>query len=187
MNALAVALSAMILSQAPATPRVLSVRPEVSTLRYRVVHKLHKVDGASKAVEAKVALAPDGTVQVMVRAAVKTFQSGDANRDVHMLEVLEADRFPHVVFKGTSRLAAPATYPAKVPLEVDGVLEFHGRKNPLKATLEVELKSPDEARATGGFAVSLEQFAVQRPSLLFVKIEDACRLEVDLSFKAEGK
>jgi len=179
-------LGAMLLSQAPDT-RIFAIDPARSVLGFGVVHKLHKVHGESKSVEAKAALSPDGGALVMVRIPVKTFESGDANRDEHMQEVLETHLHPFVIFKGTTKLAPPQAYPATLEVTLDGQLDFHGRKHPLKVPLKVELKSAGEARVTGEFNVSLDEYQVERPSLLFVKIEDACHIEVDLTLKAEGK
>ncbi|MBI5544274.1 MAG: YceI family protein [Deltaproteobacteria bacterium] len=179
-------ISALLLSQAPGA-RILAVETARSTLGYRVVHKLHKVRGESQAVEAKAALSADGGVLLMARVAVASFKSGDANRDAHMQEVLETGRFPQVVLKGKARFLAPETYPAAAKVVVEGELDFHGRKRPLKVPLEVELKSADEVRVTGSFTVSLDEHEVERPSLLFMKIDDACQIDFDLSLKAEGK
>ena len=179
-------LGAALLSQAPAA-RILAVDPAASTLGYNIVHKLHKVHGESKEVAAKAALQPDGSALVMVRVPAKSFVSGDANRDEHAQEVLESKKYPYVVLKGTAKLLYPEKYPATLDVVVDGRLDFHGRARELKVPLRVELKSADEAHVKGEFNVSLDEFGVERPSLLFIKIDDACRIEIDLTLKAEAK
>jgi polyisoprenoid-binding protein YceI len=179
-------LAAALIAQAPAA-RILAVDPARSTLGYDIVHKLHKVHGASKAVEAKVALSADGSALVMVRAPIKTFLSGEANRDEHMQEVLETQKYPYVVFKGTAKLALPEAFPATLDVAVEGQLDFHGRKRELKVPLKVEFRSADAAHVKGEFNVSLDEYQVERPSLLFIKIDDACRIGLDLELKAEGK
>ena len=40
---------------------------------------------------------------------------------------------------------------------------------------------------TSRFEVSLDKYAVERPSLLFVKIEDACDIEVDFWLQEEPR
>lgn len=185
MHAL-VLLTATLLAGAPEA-RILAVEPARSTLGYNVVHKLREVRGESKAVEAKAALLAGGAFQVMVRVPVASFKSGDGNRDAHVQEVLEVGSFPYVVFKGTGRLVLPERYPATVELAVDGVLDFHGQKRRLKVPLKLELVSAEEARVRGEFAVSLEEHKVARPSLFFVKVEDACRIDLDLALKAEAR
>lgn len=179
-------VSSLLLAALAQAPRVLAVDPQHSALAYNVVHKLHKVRGESKSVEARAALSADGTARVMVRVPVKSFLSGDGNRDEHMQEVLDAQKHPYVVYKGTTRLEAPTAFPATVDVVLDGELDFHGVKRPLKVPLTLEFRSEGAVTAKGGFSVSLDEFKVERPSLLFVKIDDACRIEVDLTLAAEA-
>jgi len=179
-------LAMAALAQAPAA-RILAVNPSTSTLGYAIVHKLHKVDGASHSVEGKVALLADGRIQVMVRAPVASFKSGDANRDEHMAEVLETGKYSHVTFKGVATASPPATFPSAQDLSLQGVLELHGRKHPETLPLKIEWLSATEARVKASFPVSLDAYEVERPSLLFIKIDDACVITADLALKEEGK
>src|SRR4051812_4949328 len=68
----------------------LSIDPAASTVSYTIVHKLHKVQGKTAKVEGKGRILPDGKAQVMVRVPVESFDSGNANRDAHMKEAVEA-------------------------------------------------------------------------------------------------
>ena len=47
------------------------------------------------------------------------------------------------------------------------------------------LKSPTKLRASGMLRVSLEAYAIERPSLLLLPIEDACTVDLDLSLQKE--
>jgi polyisoprenoid-binding protein YceI len=157
----------------------LTVDPAASTVRYAVVHKLHAVDGQSSQIEARAVAQPAGKVLVMVRLPVASFRSGDANRDEHMLEVLEAGKYPFVVFKGVAQLGADGTVPAG-PLEVRGEVEFHGVSGPVVVPVTIDATPDGGLRVRGAFEVSLDAHHVERPSLLFVKVEDACRVVLDL-------
>jgi polyisoprenoid-binding protein YceI len=79
-----------LLLTAGAAPQVLTLDPAASTVRYHVNHKLHQVDGVSRSAEGKAILEADGQVRAMVRIPVQSFDSGDSNRDAHMLETLQA-------------------------------------------------------------------------------------------------
>jgi len=48
----------------------------------------------SKEIDGKAVAKDDGKVIALVGAPLASFHSGDSNRDAHMLEVLEAERFP---------------------------------------------------------------------------------------------
>lgn len=165
-------------------PGMLAVDPPASALRYHVVHKLHRVDGETRSIEGRAAVKPDGTVQAMVRAAVASFRSGDSSRDAHMEETLEAGRFPYVTFRGVARLDAGLELPA-AELAMDGEVELHGVRRPVHVALAIERRPDGALRARTSFEVSLDSFGIDRPSLLFVKIDDACRIDVDLVLREE--
>lgn len=165
-----------------------SVHPQKSLLRYTVVHKFHTVHGESKQVQGKALLKADGTLQVMVRAPIGSFQSGDGNRDEHMRETLEEPKYRYVVYKGVARLsAATSALPAKLDVVLNGELDFHGRKRAEKVPVHVESNRPGHARATGHFVVSLDRYQIERPSLLLIKIDDACTIDFDFQLTEEGR
>ena len=160
-----------------------NVDPAQSQLQYRVVHKLHEVDAVTHAVEAKALLAADGTVQVMARAAVASFKSGAANRDEHMLEVTEAGTYPYITFKAAGHVDIPTATPATFNTVLEGELEFHGVRQRERVPLTIALASDGSVHVTSAFQVSLDKYKVERPSLLFVKVDDACAVTVDLLLK----
>jgi polyisoprenoid-binding protein YceI len=162
-----------------------TVDPAASAVHFRIVHKLHHVEGESKQIEAKAAVEEGGKVIAMVRIPASSFRSGDGNRDSHMLEVLDADRFPYVVFKGTTQVG-PEGLPPGGKVSFAGELDFHGVKRPVTVPLIVEAASGGALRARGDFDVSLDAHQVERPSLLFVKVENACRISFDLLLRRDA-
>jgi polyisoprenoid-binding protein YceI len=168
---------AALLIAATVAPGTYSVDPAASTVRYAVSHKLHQVDATSKEVEGKALVRPDGSVLTEVRAPVASFKSGDGNRDEHMLEAMGA--FPLVVFKGLARLDAGGALPEK-PIPLQGQVELHGVKKPYTVPVTLALQPDGSLRVKSAFDVSLDAHGVDRPSLLFVKIDDACHIDVDL-------
>jgi polyisoprenoid-binding protein YceI len=183
------ALLLLLLTALPAlaqAPRLYSLA-EGSSLTYVLLHKLHEVKGTAKKAEGKARLLPDGTLQAAVRARVADFDSGNGNRDAHMQEAVEANRFPLVDFKGVApRLAVPARFPTTVPVTLSGKLTFHGVTRDVQVPLRVTFLSAREVRAEGHFPLSLEAHGVERPSLMMVKVEDALRLALDLRLMQEG-
>jgi hypothetical protein len=160
-----------------------AIDPGASRLTYRVVHKLHEVEGSSRSIEARALHASDGALQVMARAPVTSFVSGDGNRDEHMLEVIEAGRFPWVVLKAAGRVLPPATLPAQVETVLEGELDFHGVKLPEKIPVILVFAADGSVHVSAHFDVSLERYRVERPSLLFVKVDDACAIVAELTVK----
>ena len=183
MNASLAAL--VLLAATGAAPRALTLDPAASTVRFHVSHKLHEVDGVSRMAEGKAILEPDGTVRTMVRIPVQSFDSGDANRDSHMLETLQAGRHPYVVFKGVG--AVPSTAPgAPVAVTLRGELDFHGVKRAVEVPVSVQFGADGSARVQGKLTVSLEAHRIERPSLLLVKLDDGCTIAFDLKLGRSG-
>jgi hypothetical protein len=172
------------LAQAPAATSY-SVAMQKSAVHYTIVHKLHKVQATSKLVQGKAVLKPDGSLQVMLRAPIGSFESGDGNRDEHMRETMEESKYPFVTYKGVARLANGSLAPT-MDLVLDGELDFHGRKHAEKVPVHVDRGGPAGAHVTGHFAVSLDRYQVERPSLLFIKIDDDCAIDFDLELTGAG-
>jgi polyisoprenoid-binding protein YceI len=151
-----------------------------SSIGYEIAHTLHEIKGTSTAVEGKVVVQPDGRAQTMIRAAVASFKSGDANRDVHMLEVVEGDKHPFIVLKAVSPFVEPAPGAAKVPVELKAQLEFHGTRRVETIPLALERLADGRLLVTGRFVISLEAYGIERPSLMFVELPDETTLHVRL-------
>lgn len=165
-----------------------AVKKDASSLTYKLKHKLHEVEGKAKPSNGVAALLADGTLQVQVRANVKDFDSGNGNRDAHMQEVTEAAKFPLIEFKGKAEgVKVPTSFPAKVPVTLDGKLTFHGITQDIKVPMTVVFNSDKEAVAEGSFDISLDAFKVERPSLLMVKVDDKLVLEPKIVFEVTGK
>jgi polyisoprenoid-binding protein YceI len=152
-----------------------------STLSYKLIHKFHEVTGTARAVDGKARLQPGGGVQVMVRARVDAFDSGNGNRDAHMQEVTEAARYPQVILKAVGAITPPASYPAEIEVALQGELTFHGLSRPVAVPARVTFTAPDAARVAASFPISLDGFGVERPSLLFVKVDDAVVITANLN------
>src|SRR5580692_8225054 len=75
-----------------------------SKLSYHVSHPLHQTDGVSKQARGKGSCHA-GQCDFLIAAEVKSFDSGDSNRDLHMLQVVRGGQFPLV----SVRLQLPET------------------------------------------------------------------------------
>jgi polyisoprenoid-binding protein YceI len=184
VNAPVVALA--LLLSAGAEPQVLTLDPTASTVRFHVSHKLHEVDGLSKGAEGKAVLEAGGQLRTMVRIPLQSFDSGDANRDAHMLEVLQAGRFNNVVFKGVGTVAGAAPGDKPVTVTLRGELDFHGVKRAIEVPVTVEFGPDGSARVRGTLVVSLEAYQVERPSMLMMKLDDECTIAFDLKLGRSG-
>lgn len=170
-------------SSAPATVAGTWVVAEGSTVSYHLVHKFHAVDGIAHAVEARARVSPDGALAVAIRARVDAFDSGNSNRDAHMQEVTETARFPFVTVKGVAEGIRIDAYPATIDVPLRGSLDFHGVSRELEVKARVTFPSPGRAEVEATFPVSLTAHGVERPSLLFVKVDDRLDVTARLAFE----
>ena len=68
---------------------------EQCTLTYHVSHPLHQSEGVSHAARGK-GVCRAGQCDFLIAAPVKSFESGDSNRDLHMLQVTRGAEYPMV-------------------------------------------------------------------------------------------
>src|SRR5579864_2975832 len=80
---------------------------ERSTLTYHVSHPLHQVDGVSHAARGK-GVCHAGQCDLLIAVPVKSFDSGDSNRDLHTLQVARGGQFPIVSVRTHLSEDAPA-------------------------------------------------------------------------------
>ncbi len=91
-----------------------------------------------------------------------------------MLYYTEALDYPTVVFQ-SSKVTVGRTSAG-----IEGKLTFHGVTQPLRVTASFDKKNKI---VKGDFSIRLSDFEVERPSLLFVKIDD----DIAINFKFEFK
>src|ERR1700730_2207047 len=93
-----------------------------STLTYHVSHPLHESEGVSHAARGK-GLCHEGQCDFLIAVPVKSFDSGDTNRDLHMLQVTHGGQFPLI----TVRTRLPESAAASATIHVDLEVEFAGQ------------------------------------------------------------
>jgi len=135
-------------------------------------------------VEGRALVQADGSARVQVRAKVASFDSGNANRDAHMREATHEPVHSYASVKGTLEgLHLPIAAP--IDLAMSATVELNGEKQ--QATIPVSFRQEGPAiRATFSFPISLDSFKVERPELLFIKVDDRVQIAGDLSFE-EGR
>src|SRR5271155_1016113 len=79
-----------------------------STLTYHVSHPLHQTVGVSHAARGK-GVCHAGQCDFLIAVPVKSFDSGDSNRDLHTLQVARGGQFPIVSVRTQLPEAASAS------------------------------------------------------------------------------
>src|SRR5271156_7177185 len=88
-----------------------------STLTYHVSHPLHQTDGVSHAARGK-GVCHAGQCDFLIAVPVKSFDSRDSNRDLHMLQVTRGAKFPIVSVRTVLPEAASASSTVNADLEI---------------------------------------------------------------------
>ncbi len=88
---------------------------------------------------------------------------------------------------GQARAAVAAGLEPPPELVLEGEVELHGVRRPVRVPVALARQPDGTLRARATFEVSLDAFGIERPSLLFVKIDDACRIDLDLLLRRESR
>ena len=146
-----------------------------SFIKYSGNHFLHNWDAQNDEISGLLNI-ENGTIDnVGVIAKVKDFNSGNSSLDSNAMRVVEALKYPNVIF----RSSLIEQNDDRVYLE--GVLEFHGIKQNLKVEGEIE-SLEDQIKINTDFIIKLSDFEIKRPSLLLRKVEDEILVEINLNF-----
>jgi hypothetical protein len=148
-----------------------------STLTYHVSHKLHESEGVSYAARGK-GVCHDGQCDFLIAVAVKSFDSGDSNRDLHMVQVTRGAEFPLV----TVRTRLPESASSSATINADLEIQFAGQTAQYKKVpFKVETQGAD-THITGTIPATLTDFKVDPPSLLTMPVKNEIPVRVDLTW-----
>src|SRR5579883_2835290 len=146
-----------------------------STLTYHVSHPLHQVDGVSLAAKGK-GVCHAGECDFLIAAPVKSFDSGDSNRDLHMLQVTRGAQFPMVVVR--TRLPEAATTAPTINADLE--VQFAGQTVHYKGVPFQRTTQGDEVRITGTIPATCSDFKITPPSFLTMPIKNEISVRADL-------
>jgi len=147
------------------------------TLTYHVSHPLHQFDGVSHAVKGK-GVCHDGQCDFLIAVPVKSFDSGDSNRDLHMLQVTRGAQFPIVAVR--TRLPESASTSATINLDLE--IQFAGQTFEYKQVPFQRVVLGSETRITGVIPAKVSDFKIDPPSLLTMPIKNDIPVRVDLTW-----
>jgi polyisoprenoid-binding protein YceI len=119
--------------------------------------------------------------KVEVRIPILSFR-GKPEMIQHACKAVRAARFPEVVFKG-ERIAVTSSESRPdgnhVAGKIKGTLDFHGIRKPIEAPFQAVV-AKDGAKVSTEFPVSLTEFGVEKPKIMFVEVDDAVKISADL-------
>ena len=148
-----------------------------SKVEYAMKHPLHSWEAVSK--DSKSVIVFNDKSQkieaVAVIIPVKSFDSGNSNRDSHAIEVLEALKFPNVTFSASN------IQESGNDLLIKGNLSFHGVTKPLELKVQ-QVVSKTSIKVNGDFVINMTDFNVEPPGLMGLKTEEKITLKFVMVF-----
>ena len=154
----------------------LALDTQSSMITYKAKHMAHAWEGSHQKLQGLAVMDSVGLQQIAVKGAVRDFDSKNANRDSHALEVLEALQFPEVRFFSSEIQRLDSNQ-----VVFSGTLVFHGIS--LAKSIQAQYQKTDNGfRLSGTFDFQATDFEVDLPSFLLVKINDRIEIDFDLNF-----
>ena len=133
------------------------------------------VDGQPKLFDYATQVNNDSITNIGVVAKVEDFKSGNSSLDSNSYRVLEALKYPNIIFKSLNIEEVDGM------LNIEGLIEFHG----IERSIDVMVISTNIENTTklfGEFTINLSDYSVDRPSLLLRKIDNQITIVFELVF-----
>jgi polyisoprenoid-binding protein YceI len=146
-----------------------------SSISYSGNHFLHKWSAENNNLSGLIKTDNEKIVNIGIVAKVADFKSGNSSLDSNSYRVLEALKFPNIIFKSIS------IENSKETLNIKGVIQFHGIDKNIDVNAEL-IKNESTTQINGKFTLSLSDFSVDRPSLLLRKVDDQIIIVFKLIF-----
>ena len=113
-----------------------------------------------------------GTVDVSIRL----LKSDNADRDEHMVEAIESNKYPLATYSFKEVKKGAKGY------NISGILDFHGVKKPLNITADI-IDKDGKVSFKGKGSFKMSAYGVEPPKLLLLTVRDQVDLDIDVKFK----
>jgi hypothetical protein len=149
-----------------------------SSLTYHMSHPMHEVDGTSHSARGK-GVCHAGQCDFLIAAPVKSFDSGDSNRDLHMIQTTRGAQFPII----SVRLHLPQASLASPTLDCDLEVQFAGNTAHYTHVPFEQTVQGTAHHITGVVPATLTDFKIDPPSFLTIPIKNNIPVRVDMLWK----
>src|SRR5204863_8092824 len=154
---------------------------ERSTVTYHVSHPMHESEGVSHAARGK-GVCHAGECDFLIAVPVKSFDSRDNNRDLHMIQVVRGGQFPVI----TVRTRLPERAAATTPIRADLQVEFAGQTVTYKQIVLQQSTEGGATRVTAAIPATLAAFKIDPPTLLAIPVKNEMPVRVDLTWRRQN-
>jgi len=169
-------LNTIVIAQKPTSTKLYCDKSN-STITYEMNHPLHEWTGVSKEVTSIIITDENREIisQVAVSVKFSTFDSKNANRDSHAIEVAEAIKYPNITFNSKSIRQEGNK------LSVEGTLNFHGINKDI-AFIAEKSGNKSKIQVTGGFEIKMTDFKIDPPSLMALATDDEIKIKFSVVY-----
>ncbi len=140
------------------------------TARFKVKIPLKSIDIESQEVKGKVVCAEE--CEFLLAVPIKSFTSGDSNRDLNMRDATDEGQFKWAEARGKF----PPSVWSSTAETINATVKFHG----VSTVYPVRIS---EHGRKAGFTLNLENHKIERPSLFMVKIDNEIPMTFELTWK----
>jgi len=151
-----------------------------STLTYHMSHPIHQVDGVSTEAKGK-GTCGGAKCDFLIAAPVKTFTSGDSNRDLHMVQTVRGAENPMVVVRTT----LPNPIPPDGAIYADLEVQFAGQTAHYTHVPFQKTTSGNQVHIAGTVPSTCSDFKIDPPSFLTVAIKNEIPVRVDMTWQLQ--
>ena len=141
-------------------------------------HTLHHTEGVSHAAKGK-GVCHAGWCDFLIAVPVKSFDSGDSNRDLHMLQVTRGAQFPMVIVR--TRLADDASPSGTIHADLE--IQFAGQTAQYKQVPLQLTTQRSETRISGTIPATLSDFKIDPPRLLSIPVKNEIPVRVEMTWR----
>jgi hypothetical protein len=149
-----------------------------STLTYHMSHPMHEVNGVSHEAKGK-GICHAGQCSFLIAVPVKSFDSGDSNRDLHMIEATRGAQFPIVSLRAQFSEAAITGPTIYADLEV----QFAGQTAHYSHVPLQRVTEGNQVQISGTVPATCSDFKIDRPSFLTVPIKNEIPVRVETTWR----
>ena len=147
-----------------------------SHIKYFGEHPLHNWIGISENIFCSLNC-NNNECYINISCPLESFNSGNDNRDSNMLYYTESLIFPNVTFKSNKFILNNFNDQFKIY----GILNFHGIDKNINSNINI-INKDNYLIGSTQFKLSLNDFNIDHPKLLFFSISDTITLDINLKF-----
>ena len=146
-----------------------------SAIIYKGSHPAHDWEGISTDVKGGLICEKEECV-IQVIVPLESFDRGSSGRDSNMLFSTESHKYPYVKYYSDSFSIESIREDS---VKLSGYIEFHGITKSIITQININYQDGVFLGKTS-FFISLDDYEVEKPQLLFVPISDQINLECSL-------